>query len=131
MEQRVHEIGMELGDRRLQSQAAGAVAWIRAATGDTDGALDAAWEAVGIAPDPVSRALGEAILGYALLDGDSHDDAIPRVELAVEQLGRFGIRQWHGWFMAVLAEAHRRAGRLDQARHVAGEAASHRPTSSA
>lgn len=122
MEQRVHDIGVGLGDRRLQSQAAGIIACIHAATGEGAAALDAARQAVGAAPDPVSRAVAEAILGYALLEQGGHDDAIPRLEPAVEQLGRFGLRQWHGWFLAVLAEAHRRARRLNQARQVGGEA---------
>jgi len=41
--------------------------------------------------------------------------AIPLLEESVRELARFGFRQFHGLFTAMLGEAERNAGRLEKA----------------
>jgi tetratricopeptide (TPR) repeat protein len=109
-EARVRAIGEELGDPRLQSFADLATGMVLTARGEAEPAVAACRRSLSAAPDPVSRAYATAHLGYAHLERGDHGDALRHLEDAVEQIGRFGVRQWEGYFMTLLGEVHLAAG---------------------
>lgn len=109
-EARVRAIGEELGDPRLLSFADLATGMVLTARGEAESALAACRRSLAAAPDPVSRAYAAAHLGYAHLERGDHSDALRHLEEAVEQIGRFGVRQWEGYFTTLLGEAHLAAG---------------------
>jgi DNA-binding SARP family transcriptional activator len=120
-EARVLAIGEALDDSRLRSYGASATGWIRAARGDGAEAIEACRRGLDLALDPVNRTYAGAVLGYAFLEQGDHAQAIPMLAPAVEVLGRFGARQFQGWFTTVLAEAYRLSGQLGRARDLAAE----------
>jgi len=71
------------------------------------------------APGPLTRANAMGTLGLAHLESDDAAGAIPWLEGAVEQCGRFTNRQIEGRFLVFLGEAYQRLGRLDEARRFA------------
>ena len=120
-EARVIAIGEALDDPRLRSYAASATGWILAARGDGAAAIAACRRGLEVAVDPVNRTYAAAVLGYAFLEQGDHAQAVVALKPVVEVLGRFGARQFQGWFTTVLAEAYRLGGQLGRARALAAE----------
>ncbi|MBI2215865.1 MAG: AAA family ATPase [Candidatus Rokubacteria bacterium] len=119
---RAGAIADDIGDPALQSYAAFTRGWIDAMRGETRAAVEACRRAVDRSPSPgvTRQALG--FLGYALAEAGDPGEAVRVLEQSVEQMARAGSRAYHGWMMAVLAEAYARVGRLDDARAGASEA---------
>ena len=118
-EGRAAAVGEALGNARLESSAAWTTGGIHALAGDADQAIVACRRGLELSPDPLNTAIAKAWLGYALLSGDDADGAVAMLEDAVRAFERFRFRA-HGWFAAWLAEAHLAAGRVAQARDLAG-----------
>ncbi|HEV8642760.1 MAG TPA: AAA family ATPase [Methylomirabilota bacterium] len=115
-EGRASAIAETLGDPRLQSCAAWMTGIAHGMRGDWGEGLRACEGALEVAPDPLNRAVARAFLGYLWLEKGDPGRAIPLLEESVRELARFGFRQFHGLFTAILGEAERSAGRLEKAR---------------
>jgi tetratricopeptide (TPR) repeat protein len=120
--ERARVIGEGLRDPRLQSTVAFTVGGIHALRGASDLAIEQCRRAVELARDPVGAAVARGFLAASLLEKGDAGEAIPLLERSVEQMGRFRIRQTHGWFIAMQAQAHFLAGHLDRARSLGQQA---------
>jgi len=109
-------IAETLGDPRLRSCASWMTGIAHGMRGDWGEGLRACEGALKVAPDPLNRAVARAFLGYVWLEKGDPGRAIPLLEESVRALARFGFRQFHGLFTAILGEAERSAGRLEKAR---------------
>ena len=118
-EARARAIGEAAGDRQLQTSAFWATGVIHAAMGDCEVGIEFCQRALAHSPDPLSRAVALGWLGYAYLEKQDPNLAIPVLEQSVEELGRFRFAQLQGWFTVCLAEAHRLNGEIDKAHDLA------------
>jgi hypothetical protein len=70
--------------------------------------------AVKLAPDPTSHAYAMGFLGYARLVAGS-ETALDTLKIASAETSKLGCRPFEGLFLAYLAEAELRAGRIGEA----------------
>jgi tetratricopeptide (TPR) repeat protein len=119
---RAHAIGETIQDPRLQTFVAWATGVVYAAKGEWEAGIEACRRGLERSPDPLNTAIASGWLGYTYLEQEDPARAIPLLQRAVEQLGRFRFGQFQSWFTVFLAEAHRIEGRLDRARDVALQA---------
>jgi tetratricopeptide (TPR) repeat protein len=120
--ERAEALGRELGDRRLTCLAMGMRA---VGIGTTQGwhhAIPVSEQALALAPDPFEAAICAGVLGHTLLRGGRVDDAIARLEPAIEAADRYRSVQVRSWVRAWLGEAYVAAGRVEDARLRAREA---------
>jgi class 3 adenylate cyclase/tetratricopeptide (TPR) repeat protein len=120
--QRARALGAVAGDPRLERSAAWTLGFIDASAGEWSGAVQACEQGLAASPNPLNTALAQGFLGYACLEGGALERAVAVLDEAVAAMARFRLRQNHGWFLAFLAEAHRRAGDPERARQLAAEA---------
>ncbi|MGH7326113.1 MAG: AAA family ATPase [Candidatus Rokuibacteriota bacterium] len=113
---RAGAIGEAIGDASVASYALSTGGGIHAAAGDFEAALAACRRGLELAPEPLSRAQARGFWGYAYLEQGDSSHAIPLLQEAAEQMGRFQYRQLQGWFTALLGEAYLLAGQPDRAR---------------
>jgi tetratricopeptide (TPR) repeat protein len=111
--------GAEVGDPQIASSAAWASGLVHVCRGDWDTAIRSCEEALARSPDPLNTAMALGWLGFAWLERDDLTQAVPRLEEAVRLLEQFRFRQPQACFSAFLAEAHRRAHRLETALELA------------
>jgi tetratricopeptide (TPR) repeat protein len=115
---RVREVGHSIGDPRLLTYAAFVTGWIQAMRGDWESSVESCEQSCKLSPDRVSGVYATGFLGYAHAERGEAGQAIPLLELAVQELGRFGFPQWHGMFTASLAEAYRLMGDVEKAQRL-------------
>jgi DNA-binding NtrC family response regulator/tetratricopeptide (TPR) repeat protein len=113
--------GTEVGDPQIASSAAWASGLVHVCRGDYEIAVRSCEEALALSPDPLNTAMALGWLGFAWLEADDLAQAIPRLEEAVRLHVQFGFRQAQSWFLVFLAEASRRAGRLESALELASQ----------
>jgi tetratricopeptide (TPR) repeat protein len=114
-------LGAEVGDPQVLASAAWASGLVWALQGDAERAIRSCEEALALSPDPLNSAAALGWLGHAWLEVGDLGQAIPRLEEAVRLHGQFGFRQAQAWFSVFLAEAQRRASRLETALELASE----------
>ena len=112
---RARDVGLRIGDARLQTYADFTTGWAQASRGEGEAAIDTCRRGLELAPDPVSRAYASLFLGYAYLEHGEMARAIGELEPVIVELERFGIPYWHGWAHAMIAEAYRLTGHFDRA----------------
>jgi len=112
---RARNVGLRIGDARLQTYADFTTGWGRANRGEGQAAIDTCRRGLELAPDPVSRAYASLFLGYAYLEHGETARALEELEPVIVELERFGIPYWQGWAAAMIAEAHGLTGRFDRA----------------
>ncbi len=118
---RVEAVADTIGDRRLQTNAAGIRGWSLATRGDWDAGIAACQDALERAPEPHETALALGLLGHAYLEQGNLAAAIPVLEQAVEEANRYRSRQVQSWFKAYLGEAYRLDQQLDKAQQFASQ----------
>ncbi|MBI4610364.1 MAG: hypothetical protein HY726_15305 [Candidatus Rokubacteria bacterium] len=116
---RARGVGESIANRDVQSYAAWGSGVIYALAGEWEAGVDACRRGVELSPDPLTRALASASLGYAYLEKGEASQAIPLLEQAVQRMSQFRWRQLQGWFAACLSEAFRLNGQIDKARELA------------
>jgi tetratricopeptide (TPR) repeat protein len=121
-EARATALGTEVGDPQVASSAAWASGVVHVCRGDWDTAILSCEEALALSPDPLNTAMALSWLGLAWLEKGEVGQAVPRLEEALRLHLQFGFRQAQPWFSAFLAEAHRRAHRLETALELASQA---------
>ena len=114
-EGRAHAIGEAIGDARLQTIAQWVTGIIYASVSEADAGIAACQRALDLAPDPLNRAIGRGLLGFAYLEKGEVARAIPPLESSVQRLGQFRYRPFQGWFSVFLAEAVRQERRVERA----------------
>ncbi|MBI2206369.1 MAG: AAA family ATPase [Candidatus Rokubacteria bacterium] len=118
---RLLETGAALADAHLESYGLWTLGWISAAEGDVEASVALCERALASAPNPVGRVNAIAALGYVLLEAGDVSRAVATLEEAVT-LGRgFGAQRPQWLFLAMLADAYRLEGRLDDAHAAAVE----------
>ena len=117
-EARMETIAESIGDAGRQATAAWTRGLIQATRGDAEAARLSAERGLAHSPDLANRASAGAIVAMIEAEAGDPSGAIPRLEQAVGDLERFRIRQVT--VMLFLAEAYRLAGRMAEAREVAG-----------
>jgi tetratricopeptide (TPR) repeat protein len=120
-EARATALGAEVGDPQVLGSAAWASGLVYALRGESERAIRSCEEGLALSPDPLNSAAALGWLGYAWLECGDLGQAIPRLEEAVQQHAQFGFRQAQAWFSVFLAEAHRRAHRLETALELASQ----------
>jgi DNA-binding SARP family transcriptional activator/predicted ATPase len=116
---RTRTIGESIQDLRLCSYGAFLAGWVHTTRGECETAIQECEQSLKESTDLVSTCYASAFLGYACLEQGNLQRATQLLERAVQELERFGFRQFHGWFMTLLGEARRREGRLAEARELA------------
>jgi transcriptional regulator with AAA-type ATPase domain/tetratricopeptide (TPR) repeat protein len=114
-------LGTKVGDPQVASSAAWASGLVHVCRGDWDTAIRSCEEALALSPDPLNSAMALGWLGLAWLERGDVGQAVPRLEEALRLHVQFGFRQAQAWFSAFLAEAHRRAHRLETALELASQ----------
>jgi tetratricopeptide (TPR) repeat protein len=109
------DVGLRMGDPRLQTYADFTTGWAQANRGEGAAAIDTCRRGLALAPDPVSRAYASLFLGYAHLEHGEPARAVDELEPVIAELEQFGIPYWHGWADAMIAEAYRLTGHVDRA----------------
>jgi class 3 adenylate cyclase/tetratricopeptide (TPR) repeat protein len=112
---RARDVGLRIGDARLQTYADFTTGWAQASRGEGEAAIDTCRRGLELAPDSVSRAYASLFLGYAYLEHGEMARALDELEPVIVELERFGIPYWHGWADAMIAEAYRLSGHSDRA----------------
>ena len=120
-EARATALGTEVGDPQVLGSAAWASGFVYTLRGESERAIRSCEEALALSPDPLNAAAALGWLGHAWLESGDLGQAIPRLEEAVRLHGQFGFRQAQAWFSVFLAEAHRRAARLETALELASQ----------
>jgi tetratricopeptide (TPR) repeat protein len=118
---RIEAVADTIGDRRLQTYAAGIRGWSLATRGDWEAGIAACRDALKRAPDPFETAGALGLLGYAYLEQGNLAAAIPVLEQAVEEAIRYRSRQVQSQFKACLGEAYRLDEQLDKAQQLASQ----------
>jgi tetratricopeptide (TPR) repeat protein len=113
--ERAEAIGRELGDRRLTCHALGVGAWPLGWTRGWAAVIPRLEEGLTLAPDAFETALVLGLLGLALYQGGRLDEALARLEAAVEEADRYRSIQVRSWFRAFLGEARIASGRVADA----------------
>ncbi len=108
-------IGETIDEHHLQVLAHWLSGWTLATQGDGEAAIAACQHGLQMAQDPLSQALAQGGLGYAYLEHAEVAEAIPRLERAVQHLGRLAYRRFEGLYTILAGEAYRRDGQLDTA----------------
>jgi len=116
---RARGVGERIGNRDVQSYAAWGSGVIYALAGEWKAGVDACQRGVELSPDPLTRALASAALGYAYLEKGEGSEAIPLLEQAVQRMSQFRWRQLQSWFTACLSEALCVDGQIEKARELA------------
>jgi DNA-binding NtrC family response regulator/tetratricopeptide (TPR) repeat protein len=114
-------LGTAVGDPQVASSAAWASGLVHVCRGDWELAIRSCEEALALSPDPLNSAMALGWLGLAWLERGELGQAVPRLEEALRLHVDFGFRQAQAWFSAFLAEAHRRAHRLETALELASQ----------
>ncbi|HEX2186747.1 MAG TPA: adenylate cyclase, partial [Chloroflexota bacterium] len=81
---------------------------------DRQSAHDQAEAAVALATEqgfPLYRAAGTVVRGWALADGGRAEEGIAEIRRGLAAYGATGAEMWSPYFLGLLADAHRRAGR--------------------
>ena len=107
---RARDVGLRIGDARLQCYADFTTGWGQANRGEGSTAIDTCRHGVELATDPVSRVYASLFLGYAYLEHGELARALAELEPAIVRLEEFGIPYWRGWAAAMIADAHRLNG---------------------
>jgi DNA-binding NtrC family response regulator/tetratricopeptide (TPR) repeat protein len=113
--------GAAVGDPGIASSAAWASGIVHVCRGDLEAAVRCCEDALGRSPDPLNTALALGWLGFAWLERGELTLAAARLEEAMRLLEQFQFRQPQAWFLAFLAETHRRAHRLETALDLASK----------
>lgn len=108
-------VGLRIGDARLQTYADFTTGWGQANRGEGQAAIETCRRGFELAPDPVSRGYASLFLGYAYLEHGETARALDELEPVIVELERFGIPYWHGWAHAMIAEAYGLSARFDRA----------------
>ncbi|HEY7141624.1 MAG TPA: sigma 54-interacting transcriptional regulator [Methylomirabilota bacterium] len=117
--------GTEVGDPQVASSAAWASGLVHVWRGDLEAGIRCCEDALARSPDQLNTALALGWLGFAWLERGDLAPAISRLEEALRLLDQFRFRSPQGWFSAFLADAHRRAHRLETALELASQALEH------
>lgn len=117
--------GTAVGDPQIMSSAAWASGLVHICRGDLDAGIRSCEDALARSPDPLNTALALGWLGFARLEGGELAPAVARLEEALRLLDQFRFRQPQAWFLTFLAEAHRRAHRLEMALDLASRGLDH------
>jgi len=112
-------IGEDLGDPRLDTSWS--TGYFLAAMGDWERGIAACRGGLERARDPLNTAAALGFLGYAYLEMEDLEQAIPTLEQAVAKLREAGMQQLFGWFSIYLGEAYLAAGRPAEAEERARE----------
>ena len=115
-------IGETLHDPHVQSYAALTTGWIEAMRGHGNKGVRLCRRALALAADPVNKAHAAGALGYAYLEQNQGEKALPYLEQAVAAWRQFQLRPMQGWFTAVWAQAQWAIGRRAEALALAQEA---------
>jgi len=119
----IRTIGQSIGEPHLITFAEGLTGWTQATSGEPETGVQTCQRSLDAAPDPLSAALARGWLGYAYLEHDTPNDAIPLLEQAVKQLRQFQRRRFESLYLAFLGDAYRRCND-PTARHVLDESLS-------
>jgi len=103
---RLHALGENAGDRRLQVQGLLVMGWLYTLQGEWEASLEVIQQASVISPDAFETAVVLGRLGYAYLEKGSLADAVSILEHAVEQAHQYRSRQVQSWFKTYLSEAY-------------------------
>jgi DNA-binding NtrC family response regulator/tetratricopeptide (TPR) repeat protein len=114
-------LGRAVGDPQVVASAAWASGLVHVCRGDWEPAIRSCEEALALSPDPLNTAMALGWLGLAWLEQGELGQATPRLEEALRLHGQFGFRQAQAWFSAFLADAHRRARKLETALELASQ----------
>ncbi len=115
---RLDALGERTGSRRARAEAAmGGLS--HAVRGDWSRGIEVCRRALELAPDPFETAFVLACLGKAYAEAGDVERAVPTLEEAVQLADRVRSLQWRQYFRTWLADAHRLAGRLGDAREAA------------
>jgi class 3 adenylate cyclase/tetratricopeptide (TPR) repeat protein len=107
-----HAVGQAISDPRLQTYAAFLAGFVHVMRGEVDLAVEICDRSRKLAPDRVSRVYASSFLALARVENGDAAGAMPLLEEVTAELERFRFPQWHGLFMACLAEAHRLKGEI-------------------
>ena len=113
--------GTEVGDPQVASSAAWTSGAVHVLRGDPEAGIRSCEDALARSPDPLNSAMALGWLGVAWLEHGDLAQAVSRLEEALRLCGELRFRQPQAWFAAFLAEAHRRAHRLETALDVASK----------
>ena len=119
-EMQAQALGETLADPQLQASAAWATGWALATQGDWPAALAACQRAVAAALDSLTVAFALGVLGYAHLEQEKPQEAVPYLEQAIRTMQQCGYERMQGLYKAYLGTAHLQQGDLEQA-HVLAE----------
>ena len=115
-------IGEAIGDSRLPTFAAWVDGVIYAAIGEYEQGIEACQRGLDRSPDPLNTAICMGWLGFAYLESGDPGKAMPLLQASVQQLGRFGFRQFQGWFTVFLSECYLLTGETETAHALATQA---------
>jgi tetratricopeptide (TPR) repeat protein len=115
-------IGEAIGDPRLRTYAAWTAGLIHTASGEWEKAIQACQLALDRSPDPINTAAALGFGGGAYVEKGDAGEAIRWLTQAVEHMTTFRFRQLLAWFQALLTDAYRLHGQLDEARALAMQA---------
>jgi class 3 adenylate cyclase/tetratricopeptide (TPR) repeat protein len=113
---RLAKMAADIGDRRLESNAAGVTGLILADMGEIDRAIEECQRAIDLSPDDFERAVTLGYLGYAHLEGGDVSQALTILERALERAKHYRSPQIQTQFATFLAEAYLATDQVEKAR---------------
>jgi tetratricopeptide (TPR) repeat protein len=115
---RADEIGVAIGDVRLQASARWTTGLVETTRGAWQAGIAACRESLALASDPFTVAGASAFLGYACLAAGDPVEARAHLERSAEALSRLQHRAGQSWAMGLLGDAYARLGERARAREL-------------
>jgi len=111
-------LGTDLGDAGLVACGYWTKGLALLAQGHHAAAVGACRQAVGMAEDPLNRAMSLGWLGYALVEQGSVQEGMSYLKVAIERLGTYPYPAFQGWFLVCLGDGLLRSGEIELAKEV-------------
>jgi tetratricopeptide (TPR) repeat protein len=105
-EAQASRIGDRLDEPQLQTFASWATGWFQAVCGAYDDAILACQRALKLTPDPLNAAFAMGWMGFAYLEKNEPEEAVPLLEQAITSMRQFHYQRLEGLYAILLGEAH-------------------------
>lgn len=123
-ELQTQKIGETFADSHLLASSAWAMGWALATQGQWDAGVAACQRALATALEPLTVAFALGVLGYAHLEQNKPEEAVPCLEQAVLAMQHCGYQRLQGLYTTYLGAAYLQRGEMDRAQALAEEALS-------
>ncbi|MBI3624638.1 MAG: AAA family ATPase [Candidatus Rokubacteria bacterium] len=118
-EAQARAIGEAIGDPRLPTFSDWVSGVVHAWMGEGEEGIRLCQRGLERSPDPLNTAICMGWLGLAYLENGDPRQAMSLLESSLQQLARFGFRQFQGWFTIFLSECYLGTGQIEKAQDLA------------